>query len=56
MVYGVIACKDNGKVSGCSDGCVASGNSCKVIVTVLVLVKLGDEWRVERTPTHVLPR
>ena len=31
---GVVACKDNGKVGGCSDGCIVGGNSCKVVVVV----------------------
>ena len=32
-VYGVVACKDNGKVGGCSDGCIAGGGG-KVVVVV----------------------
>ena len=34
IVYGVVACKDNDKVSGCSDGCIAGSGGCKVGVVV----------------------
>ena len=43
VVYGVVACKDNGKVSGCSDGCIAGSGGCKVVVVMWGLVSLGDE-------------
>ena len=36
VVHGVVACKDNGKVGECSGGCIAGGNSYKVIVVVWV--------------------
>ena len=36
VVYGVVACKDNGKVGGCSDGCIAGSGGYKVIVAVWV--------------------
>ena len=36
-VYGVVACKDNGKVGGCSDGCIAGSGGCKVGVVVWCL-------------------
>ena len=48
VVHGVVACKDNGKVGGYSDGCIAGSNSYKVIVGVWGLVSLGDEWRMEK--------
>ena len=35
VVYGV-ACKDNGKVNGCSDDCIASSGGYKVIVVMWV--------------------
>ena len=35
-VYGVVACKDNGKVSGYSDGCIAGSGGYKVGVVVWV--------------------
>ena len=34
VVHGVVVCKDNGKVGGCSGGCVAGGKGCKVVVVV----------------------
>ena len=35
VVCGVgVACKDNGKVGGCSDGCIAGSGGCKVGVVV----------------------
>ena len=34
VMYGVVACKDNGKVSGCSGGCVASSGGLKVVVVM----------------------
>ena len=36
VVCGVVACKDNGKVGGCSDGCIAVSGGCKVVVVVWV--------------------
>ena len=30
VVYGMVACKDNGKVGECSDGCIAGSGGCKV--------------------------
>ena len=36
VVHGVVACKDNGKVSECSGGCIAGGKGCKVGVVVWV--------------------
>lgn len=36
VMCGVVACKDNGKVGGCSDGCIVGGNGCKVVVVVWV--------------------
>ena len=39
----VVACKDNGKVDGCSDGCIAGSGGYKVGVGVWVLVLFGDE-------------
>ena len=36
VMYGVVACKDNGKVGGYSDGCIAGGKGCKVGVVVWV--------------------
>ena len=30
VMYGVVACKDNGKVGGCSDGCIAGSGGYKV--------------------------
>ena len=35
-VYGVVACKDNDKVGGCGDGCIAGGGGYKVVVVVWV--------------------
>ena len=29
-----VACKDNGKVGGCSDGCIAGSGGYKVVVVV----------------------
>ena len=43
VVHGVVACKDNGKVDGCSDGCIAGSGGYKVGVGVWTLVSLGDE-------------
>ena len=34
MVCGVVACKDNSKVSGCGDGCIAGSGGYKVVVVV----------------------
>ena len=34
VVCGVVACKDNGKVDRCSDGCIADSDGCKVVVVV----------------------
>lgn len=36
VVCDVVACKDNGKVGGCSDGCIAGSGGCKVVVVVWV--------------------
>ena len=33
-VCGVVACKDNGKVGGCGDGCIAGSGGYKVVVGV----------------------
>ena len=33
-MYGIVACKDNGKVGGCSDGGIAGGKGCKVVGVV----------------------
>lgn len=33
---GVVACKDNSKVGGCGDGCIADSDGCKVVVGVWV--------------------
>ena len=41
VVYGVVACKDNGKVGGCSNGCIAGSGGCKVGVGVWCL---GVGW------------
>ena len=30
VMYGVVACKDNGKVGGYSDGCIAGSGNYKV--------------------------
>ena len=30
VVHGVVACKDNGKVSGCRSSSIAGGKGCKV--------------------------
>ena len=34
MLCGVVVCKDNDKVGGYSDGCIAGGKGCKVGVGV----------------------
>ena len=34
VVYGVVACKNNDKVGGCSDGCIAGSGSCEVVVVM----------------------
>ena len=44
VVCGVVACKDNGKVGGCSDGCIVGGNSCKVVVVVWVFGWVRVLW------------
>lgn len=44
VVCGVVACKDNGKVGGCSDGCIVGGNSCKVVVVVWVFGCVRVLW------------
>lgn len=36
VMHGVVACKDNDKVSGCSDGCIAGSGGYKVVVVVQV--------------------
>ena len=36
VVHGVVTCKDNGKVCGCSDGCIAGSGVYKVVVVVWV--------------------
>ena len=36
MVCGVVACKDNNKAGGCSDGCIVGSGGCKVVVVVWV--------------------
>lgn len=41
VMCGVVACKDNNKVSGCSDGCIAGSGGCKVGVVVWVF---GCGW------------
>ena len=48
-VYGV-ACKDNGKVNGCSDGSVAGSGGYKVVVVMWGLVGLGvsEGWEKGR--------
>ena len=59
MVCGVVACKDNNKAGGCSDGCIAGSDGCKVVVVVWVLVVLEDRERDgerERTLSQALPR
>ena len=33
-MYGMAACKDNGKVDGCSDGCIVGSDGYKVGVVV----------------------
>ena len=35
-MYGVVACKDNDKVDGCSDGCIVGSGGCKVVVVMWV--------------------
>ena len=55
VVYGVVACKDNGKVDGCSDGCIAGSGGYRVVVVMWVFGWVR-EWRRERTPTRALPR
>lgn len=59
VVYGVVACKDNSKVGGCSDGCVTGSGGYKVGVAVWVFGLVGGMswgWGRERTPTRALPR
>ena len=34
IVYGMVACKDNSKVGGCSDGCIAGSGGYKVVVVM----------------------
>ena len=34
VMYGVVVCKDNDKVGGCSDGCIAGSGGYKVSVVV----------------------
>ena len=55
----MVACKDNSKVGGYSDGCAAGSGGYKVGVVVWVF-GFGWGWvgRVgrERTPTRALPR
>lgn len=42
MLCGVVACKDNDKVGGCSDGCIAGSGGYKVVVGMWVF---GLGWR-----------
>ena len=58
IVYGVVVCKDNGKVGGCGDGCIASSGGYKVVVVMWVFGWIGGMGggRRERTPTRALPR
>ena len=59
MVCGIVACKDNGKVGGYSDGCVTGSGGYKVVVGVCGFgfgLGMSEGWRRERTSTHVLPR
>ena len=47
VVCDVVACKDNGKVGGCSDGCIAGSGGCKVVVVVWVFGCVrgqGEGW------------
>lgn len=41
-VCSVVACEDNSKVDGCSDGCIADSGGYKVVVAVWV--RDGVEW------------
>lgn len=56
----MVACKDNGKVGGCGDGCIADSGGCKVVVGVWGLgfgvVDRERGEKGERTPTRALPR
>ena len=60
MVCGVVACKDNNKVGGCSDAVLLTVMVVRLLwecgVLVLVLWIGRGVGRSERTPTRALPR
>ena len=59
VVCGVVACKDNGKVGGCGDGCIADSGGCKVVVGVwglgFCVVDRWRGWEVRQLPRGLYP-
>ena len=56
---GVVACKDNNKVGGCSDAVLLTVMVVRLLWECGFLVGLEDRergWERERTPTRALPR
>lgn len=36
IMYGAVACKDNGKAGGCSDGCIGGSGGYRAVVVMWI--------------------